>query len=184
MGYPKDLMSEVLFTEKQIREAAKRLAKQIDKDYKKKNLTVVCTLKGATFFFTDLMKFVKSDCEMEFIKASSYIGNTTITIGNVTLQSVMSFPIRGRDILIVEDIVDTGLTAEKLFKYFKENGCASVEMCTMLDKPSRRVTDIKPKYVGYEVEDKFVIGYGLDYDQLYRNINCVGVINPKYIKGN
>lgn len=181
MKYPSDVMAEVLYTEEEIVKRAKELAEKINKDYNGKPLTVVCTLKGAFFFFADLMKHINVDCQIEFIKASSYIGNTTTTVGNVQISHVMNFPIKDRDILIVEDIIDTGLTCEKLFNYFKTNGCASVNICTMLDKPSRRQVEIIAKYVGFEIEDKFVIGYGLDYNEVYRNIPCVGVINKKYI---
>ena len=181
MKYPTDIMSEVLFTQEQILEKAKELVQRINNDYDGKPLTIVCTLKGATFFFSDLMKNIDVDCQIEFIKASSYIGNTTMTIGNVQISNVMNFPIENRDILIVEDIIDTGLTCEKLFKYFNDRNCASVNVCTMLDKPSRRKVEMKAKYVGYEIEDHFVIGYGLDYNESYRNIPCVGIINKKYI---
>lgn len=181
MKYPNDIMSEVLFNELQIQAKAKEIAAKINEDYKDKKLTLVCTLKGATLFFADVVKYVNIDCQIEFIKASSYIGNTTMTIGNVKLTNIMNFEIEGRDILIIEDIVDTGLTCDALFNYFKENHCHSVNVCTMLDKPMRRKTEIKPLYVGFTIEDKFVIGYGLDYNEKYRNINCIGVINKKYI---
>ena len=181
MKYPNDIMSKVLFSQEEIISKAKELAEIINKDYDGKPLTIVCTLKGATFFFSDLMKYINIDCNIEFIKASSYIGNTTMTIGNVQISNVMNFEIENRDILIVEDIIDTGLTCEKLFEYFKNRNCASVNICTMLDKPSRRKVDIVPKYCGYEIEDHFVIGYGLDYNESYRNIPCVGIINEKYI---
>lgn len=182
MNYPKDIMSEILYDEKQIRARAQEIAMQINKDYDNKALTLVCTLKGAVFFFTELMKYVTIDCRIEFIKASSYIGNTTMTIGNVKISKFMNFEIANRDILIVEDIVDTGLTCKELFAYFQENKCSSVNVCTLLDKKKRRQTNIEPKYVGFEIDDKFVIGYGLDYNESYRNLPCVGVINPKYIK--
>ena len=181
MKYPNDIMSEILFSEQEIVLKAKELAQKINNDYAGKPLTLVCTLKGATFFFADLMKNININCNIEFIKASSYVGNTTMTIGNVQISNVMNFPIEGRDILIVEDIVDTGLTCQKLFEYFKNHNCASVNICTMLDKPSRRKVNIVPKYCGYEIEDYFVIGYGLDYNEAYRNIPCVGIINKKYI---
>lgn len=181
MKYPSDLMEEILYTQEEIIEKCKELATLIKKDYDGLPLTVVCTLKGAVFFFTDLLKHIDIDCNFEFIKASSYIGNTTMTIGNVQISNVMNFPIENRHILIVEDIIDTGLTAQKLFKYFNDHGCASVELCTMLDKPSRRLVEISPKYCGFQIEDKFVIGYGLDYNESYRNIPVVGVINKKYI---
>ncbi len=181
MQYPSDIMEEVLFTEDQIRARAKELAKQISKDYANKDLVIVCTLKGATLFFGDLVKNIDINCNLEFIKASSYIGNTTMTIGNVQISKVMTFDIEGKDILIIEDIVDTGLTYESLHKYFSEKKCASINICTLLDKPSRRQVSVEVKYIGFEIEDKFVIGYGLDYNEAYRNIPCVGVINKKYI---
>ncbi len=181
MKYPNDIMAEVLFDAKQIQQRAMAIAKQINQDYENKKLTLVCTLKGATIFFADVVKYINIDCQIEFLKASSYVGNTTMTMGNVQLTQIMDFEIQGRDILIIEDIVDTGLTCDSLFNYFKERKCNSVHVCTMLDKPSRRKVDVKPRYVGYEIEDQFVIGYGLDYNEKYRNINCVGVINKKYI---
>ncbi len=181
MIYPNDLMSEVLYTSDQIKARAKEIACQINKDYEGKPLTIVCTLKGAVPFFSDVVLNVNINCNLEFIKASSYIGNTTTTIGNVKLTAVMNFDIKDRYILIVEDIVDTGLTCEKLINYFNENGCKQVDVATMLDKPERRVIDVKPKYVGFSIPDKFVIGYGLDYNEAYRNIDKVGVINKKYI---
>lgn len=181
MKYPNDIMSKVLYTEDQIILKAKELAERINADYDGKPLTIVCTLKGATFFFADLMKYININCNIEFIKASSYVGNTTMTIGNVQISNVMNFVIENRDILIVEDIVDTGLTCDKLFEYFRKHNCASVNVCTLLDKPSRRQVGIIPKYCGYEIEDEFVIGYGLDYNESYRNIPCVGIINKKYI---
>lgn len=183
MSYPKDIMSEVVLTENQIREAAKKLAARINQDYEGKDLTLVCTLKGAVPFFADLIKFIQIDCSMEFIKASSYIGNTTTTIGNVKISTYVNFPVKDKDILIVEDIVDTGLTCEKLLSYFHDLHCRSIEICTMLDKPSRRTCNVQPKYIGFQIPDQFIIGYGLDYNESYRNIPYVGVMNPKYIKG-
>ena len=181
MAYPSDIMNKVLYTEEEIRKIAKKLADRINKDYVGKNLTLVCTLKGAVPFFSCLINHIKLDCNMEFIKASSYVGNTTTTIGNVKISTVMNFPVENQDIIIVEDIVDTGLTCQKLIEHFKSLNCRSVEICTMLDKPGRRTCRIFPKYVGFEIEDYFVIGYGLDYNEKYRNIPCVGIINPKYI---
>ena len=182
MKYPNDIMSEVLFSEQEIVLKAKELAARINKDYDGKPLTLVCTLKGATFFFADLMKHINVDCSIEFIKASSYIGNTTMTIGNVQISNVMNFPIEGRDILIVEDIVDTGLTCNELFKYFRKYNCASVNICTMLDKPSRRKVEMVPDYCCFEIPDKFVIGYGLDYSEEYRQLKDVCYIDPEFAK--
>lgn len=181
MAYPKDIMTEILIKEEEIREVAKKLAEKINKEYEGKNLTLVCTLKGAVPFFSDLINYINIECNMEFIKASSYIGNTTTTIGNVQISTILNFPVEGRDILIIEDIVDTGLTCRKLIEHFTSLNCNSIEICTMLDKPARRTCNITPKYVGFEIEDKFIIGYGLDYNEKYRNIPYIGVINPKYI---
>ena len=181
MTYPKDIMNKILITEDQIREAAQKLAEKINQDYMNKNLSLICTLKGAVPFFSELIKFINIDCNLEFIKASSYVGNTTTTIGNVQISTVANFPIENREIIIVEDIVDTGLTCKKLMEYFKNQKCNSIEICTMLNKPSRRTCEITPKYVGFEIDDKFVIGFGLDYNEKYRNIPYIGEINPKYI---
>ncbi len=181
MNYPEDIVSEILLSEEEIRKKAEELALKINEDYQNAPLTIVCTLKGAIFFFADLMKNIHIDCRIEFIKASSYIGNTTSTTGNVTISN-SNFEIRGRDILLIEDIIDTGLTYYQLKQYFKAQGCLSCEMCVLLDKKERREVPIQAKYVGFEIENKFVIGYGLDYNEAYRNLPYVGVINPKYIK--
>ena len=181
MAYPKDIITEVLFKEDEIRKMAQELGEKITKDYEGKDPTLVCTLKGAVPFFSELIKYVTCECEFEFIKASSYIGNTTTTIGNVTISAVLGFPIKDKDIIIIEDIVDTGLTCHELIKYFKNLGARSVEICTLLNKPARRTCNTFPKYIGAEIEDKFIIGFGLDYNEKYRNIPYVGVINKKYI---
>ena len=176
MKYPSDIMSKVLFTEEEIVNKAKELAEKINQDYQNKPLTVVCTLKGAVYFFADLMKYIDIDCQFEFIKASSYIGNTTMTIGNVQITNVMNFPIENRDILIVEDIVDTGLTLKKVLEILNERGVASVEICSLLNKQANRVVEVTPKYIGYEIPNKFVVGFGLDYNELYRNTDDIGVL--------
>ena len=181
MKYPNDIVSEILMTNDEIQKRAKEIAYQINEDYKDKDLILICTLKGATFFFSDVCKYVDLDCKIQFLKASSYIGNATISGGDVKISDVNKFDVKGKDILIIEDIVDTGLTCEKLFNHFNMEGCNSVNVCTLLDKPSRRVTKVTPKYTGKEIDDKFVIGYGLDYNEKYRNLPFVGVINKKYI---
>ena len=180
MNYPKDIVNKILFSEEDIRSKARELALRINKDYEKGNLTIVCTLKGAIFFFSDLMKYININCQIEFIKASSYIGNTTSSSENVYISKT-NFEIKDRDILIVEDIVDTGFTYKELEKYFLLNGCKSIEMCVLLDKKERRKVEVNPKYVGFEIANYFVIGYGLDYNEAYRNLPFIGIINPKYI---
>ena len=181
MGYPNDLMAEVLYRDEDIKIATEKLANLINKDYADKSLTLVCTLKGAVPFFSELIKYITVECEMEFIRASSYIGNSTISNGDVQITNVMKFDAENKNILIVEDIVDTGSTCKKLVEYFKEKKCNSVEVCTLLNKPSRRKSDIFLKYVGYDVEDAFIIGFGLDYNEKYRNIPYIGIMNTKYL---
>ena len=181
MGYPNDLMAEILFNDEDIKIAAEKLANLINKDYADKSLTLVCTLKGAVPFFSELIKYITIECEMEFIRASSYIGNSTISNGDVQITNVMKFDAENKNILIVEDIVDTGSTCKKLVEYFKASKCNTVEVCTLLNKPSRRTSDIFLKYVGYDVEDAFIIGFGLDYNEKYRNIPYIGVMNTKYL---
>ena len=176
----KDLISQVLFTEKDIQKRSIEIAKQIDEEYRGKNPVMICTLKGGFMFFAELLKNMQSLVTIEFMKATSYIGAQTS--GNVTLKNFVNFEIKDRDILIVEDIVDTGLTAQKLVEHFKSYQAKSVEIITLLNKPSRRIIDIQPKYIGYEIPDHFVIGYGLDYNEKYRNLPYVGIMNPKYIE--
>ena len=175
-----DVIGRVLYTEQQIKRRAKQLAKELSKDYKDKTPLVVCTLKGSFMFFADLMREFNCDCDIAFIRASSYV-NTTST-GNVQITNNTLPEFKGRHILIIEDIVDTGHTLKALGEYFMNNGAASMEVCTMLNKQARRVVgNVDPKYIGFEIDDLFVIGYGLDYNEKYRNIPCVGVINSKYI---
>lgn len=181
MEYPNDLMTEILYTEEDVKKAAERLAKLINRDYANTDLILVCTLKGAVPFFSELMKFITIECEMEFIRASSYIGHTTTSNGNVQITNVMNFDVENKNILIVEDIIDTGSTCKKLTEYFHNLSCNTVEICTLLNKPSRRTCDINPKYIGYDIEDKFIIGYGFDYNEKYRNIPYIGVMNAKYL---
>ncbi len=175
-----DVMERVLFTEKDIKERCQQLADQISKDYANSEPVLVCTLKGGFMFFSDLVKKINCDFSIEYIKASSYIGAQTS--GNVTLQNFVNFEVKNKDILIIEDIVDTGLTCEKLISYFNEKGAKSVEICTMLDKKERRLVHIEPKYVGFAIPNYFVIGYGLDYNEKYRNIPAVGIMNMKYVE--
>ncbi|MGM9857764.1 MAG: hypoxanthine phosphoribosyltransferase [Bacilli bacterium] len=176
-----DVVGRVLYREPQIKKRAKQLAIELAKDYKDKYPIVVCTLKGSFMFFADLMKKFDCNCDVGFIKASSYV-NTTST-GNVKIANNTLHEIKGRHILIIEDIVDTGYTIDALTKYFKKQGALSVETCAMLNKPSRRILkEINPKYVAFDIDDLFVIGYGLDYNEKYRNLPYIGVINPKYIE--
>ncbi len=181
MMYGEEVVERILFTENDIKEVCAKLGKQIYEDYKERNPILICTLKGSFMFFAELVKNIGADFSVEYIKASSYIG--AHTSGEVKLSGFFTnFEVKDRDILIVEDIVDTGLTIQKLTKFLMEKGANSVEVVTMLNKKVRRIVDVTPKYVGFEIPDLFVIGYGLDYNEKYRNIPFIGIMNPKYIE--
>lgn len=170
----KDL-AKVLFTEKEIENIVNSLAKEIEKDYNGKEFIMVGLLKGSMIFMADLMRKVNLDFAIDFIAASSY-GSSTVSSGRVNIVKDLSMSVDGKDILIVEDIVDSGNTLDFISKYFMAKKAASVKICTLFDKPERRVTSIKPEYVGSRVPDEFIVGYGLDYDEKYRNLPYIGVL--------
>ena len=162
---------EVLFTEEEIQKRIKELANQISKDYKDKEINLICTLKGAIYFTCDLSKNIDKTVKIDFLKVKSYLGKNS---GVVELKSDLLPDIKGKDIIIVEDIIDTGKTLSFLKEYLEEKKPKSIKICTLLDKPSRRVVELKADYVGFEIEDEFVIGYGLDFDEEYRNLKYIG----------
>ena len=177
MAEIKNSIGKILFTEDQIRARAKELGAQITQDYKHEELILVGTLKGAVPWLADIMKCIDLDTQVDFITASSY-GDRTTSSGIVKITKDVELDITDKHILIVEDIVDSGFTLSKLIEYLKDRSARSVKICTLLDKPSRRKADVKPDYVGFEVEDLFVIGYGLDYDQRYRNLPYISYLEP------
>ncbi len=144
-----------------------QLADQIESDYHGKKVTFLCVLKGAFVFASDLLRAYKGDCEISFIKLSSYEGTTST--GKVISFADMRESMTGKDVLIIEDIVDTGITMNYLVNELMAEKPVSIRIATCFDKPSRRRCEVKPDYVGFEIEDKFIVGYGLDYDGLYRN---------------
>ena len=166
---------KVLIDEETLESKIEELAKRISEDYKDKNPIIICILKGAVYFFTDLTKKLDIDCELAFMRASSYEGETST--GNIVIKVDIDQDIKDRHIIIVEDIVDTGYTISKLLDYLKEKKTKSIKLCVLLDKKERReVNDLKPDYVGFVIPNRFVIGYGLDYDEKYRtipNISCI-----------
>ncbi len=166
-------VGKVLFTEDQIRARAKELAQKLNEDYKGESLYLVGTLRGALVWMADIMKEITLETEIDFIVASSYQG--TDTTGVVTIKKDIDGDVNGRNVLIIEDIVDTGTTLYKLLDYFRGKGAKSVEICSMLNKPSRRKAPVDPKYNGFVIDDLFVIGYGLDYNQRFRNLPFIGV---------
>ena len=174
-------VEKVLITQEEIKEICQRLGKQISEDYKDKKLLLVSVLKGAIVFMADLMREITCDCQIDFMSVSSYSG--TKTTGVVKFKKDMDVDPEGRDILIVEDILDSGITLSYLKKVLMDRNAASVKVCTFLDKPANRQADIKAEYTGAVVPDEFIIGYGLDYNEKYRNLPYVGVLSPKVYLG-
>ena len=166
---------KVLISKEQIENRVKELAKQIRKDYKEKTITAICLLKGSLFFTADLTRERGGKIYLEFMQLSSYEGENTT--GTIKLKKDIDFSeIKGKDVLIIEDIVDTGITLNYTLEHIKKAGANSVKVCTLLNKPSRRKIKVPIDYVGFEIENKFVLGYGMDYDQLYRNLPYIGYI--------
>lgn len=165
---------KVLITEEEITSRTRELAYQIQKDYNNEEIVIVCILKGAAFFATELAKRIDSDTIIDFMKVSSYIG--TESTGKIDFTLDISEDITGKNVLIVEDIVDTGRTLTYVKKYLETKNPKSVKICTLLNKKARRVVELNPEYVCFDIPDKFVIGYGLDYDEKYRNLPYIGYL--------
>ncbi len=168
-------VKKILISEEQINKRVKELADKISQDYKGKTPVLAGVLRGSVLFFSNLVKNLTVDCNLDFMCLASY--NGTSSSGKVRFILDLREDIKDRDVIIVEDIVDTGITAKYLFDLLKTRNPASIEMCALLDKPSNRKIDIKPKYTGFEIENEFVIGYGLDYNELYRNLPYIGVFD-------
>lgn len=166
---------KVLIDEKTIQDKVCKLASQIEKDYEGKDLTLVCILKGSTVFTVDLARKINKDVKLEFMQISSY-GGEKISSGKINLKLDLPESLEGKNILIIEDIIDTGRTLSYLIKHVKEKNPASLKLCTLLDKPERREYDVKVDYVGFQIPDKFVVGYGLDYDEIYRNLPYIAEV--------
>lgn len=171
-------LKEVMITSEQIREKTAELAAQITEDYRGHDLLLVCILKGSLMFLADLMREIHLPLEIDFMAVSSY-GDATESSGVVRILMDLESNVQGRNVLIVEDIIDTGRTLNYITENLRTRGPASLKICTLLNKSARRVLDIPIDYVGFEIPDKFVIGYGLDYGEIYRNLPCVGVLKPE-----
>ena len=165
-----------LISEEQVNTRIKELGERISKDYAGKSVHLVCILKGACLFMCELAKRIEVPVSMDFMTVSSY-GSGTKSTGVVRIRKDLDDPIKDLHVLIVEDIVDSGRTLAYLGEVFRDRGCASVRTCTLLDKPERRVVDLKVDYTGFEIPDQFVVGYGMDYDQKYRDLPFIGVVN-------
>lgn len=166
---------EVLFSEKEIDDRIRELAKEISRDYEGKEITIICILKGATFFACELAKRLEGSVNIEFMRCSSY-GDETESSREVKILLDLDNPIKDKDILVVEDIIDTGRTMRTLLEVLKNRGAASVKLCALLDKPERREVEVHSDYLGFTIPDKFVVGYGLDYAQKYRNLPYIGQV--------
>lgn len=175
----KNDIAKILFTEEQLQKRVKEMGEEIARDYADKTPTMVCILKGAVMFYTDLLRNMPIPLTMDFMAVSSY-GNATKSSGEVEIRKDLSSSIEGKHVIIVEDIVDSGFTLSYLTRVLASRGAASICLATLLDKPSRRAPGItlKSDYCGFEVGDEFVVGYGLDYAELYRNLPYIGVLKP------
>lgn len=165
----------VLISEEQIRDRIRELGIQITRDYTGRNPLLIGVLKGACFFLSDLMRAIDTRLSIEFMAISSY-GSSTRTSGEVRILKDLDVPIEGRDILVVEDIVDTGLTLSYLIANLQSRGAASVKLAALLDKFERREREVKIDYLGFKIPDEFVVGYGLDFAERYRNLPFIGVL--------
>ena len=174
----KEDVLRLLLSEDQIRENLRQLRGKITADYKNSNLMLVTVLKGAVVFLADLMRQIDVPAEIDFMVVSSY-GSGVKSSGVVKIVKDLDVPLAGKDILIVEDILDSGLTLSYIKELLESRGPRSIRIATLLDKPSRRKVDLQADYIGFSVPDEFVIGYGLDYDEKYRNLPYIGILKPE-----
>lgn len=168
---------DVLFSADEIQTKVREIGQRISADYRGEKLIVVGILKGAFIFMADLVRAIDLPVELDFMDVSSY-GSSTISSGEVKIIKDLDYPVQDKHVLIIEDIVDTGLTLNYIVEILKKRGPRSVKICCLLDKPSRRQANIKPDYCGYSIEDNFVVGYGLDWDEKYRNYPAVCILKP------
>ncbi|MDW8801686.1 hypoxanthine phosphoribosyltransferase [Clostridium sp. A1-XYC3] len=171
-------IKQVLFEEEQLRNRIRELGNEISKDYEGKDLLLIGILKGSVPFMADLIKEVTIPCSIDFMAVSSY-GNSTKTSGVVRILKDLDFEIENKHILIVEDIIDSGITLRYLTEYLKGRKAASIEIAALLSKPERRTEEVNAKYIGFNVPDYFLVGYGLDYSEKYRNLPYIGILKEE-----
>ena len=173
-------IARVLLSEEQLKKRIAEMGEEISRDYAGKTPTIICILKGAVMFYTDLLREITVPMNMDFMAVSSY-GNKTKSSGEVEIRKDLSSSIENKHVLIVEDIVDSGFTLSYLSRMLASRGAASIKIATLLDKPARRAPgiDLKTDYSGFVIGDEFVVGYGLDYAELYRNLPYIGVLKPE-----
>ena len=165
----------VLLTEKEVDDRIQSIGDQISRDYAGRQVHLICVLKGGSFFMCELAKRITVPVSLDFMSVSSY-GSPTKSSGVVKIVKDLDESLKDKHVLVVEDIVDSGRTLSYLLEMLKDRGPASLRLCTLLDKPERRIVDIKVDYTGFQIPDEFVVGYGLDYDQRYRNLPYIGVV--------
>ncbi|MBD5459109.1 MAG: hypoxanthine phosphoribosyltransferase [Lachnospiraceae bacterium] len=166
---------EVLLSEEEVNTRIRQIGEQISRDYEGRSLHLICILKGASFFTCELAKRITVPVSLDFMSVSSY-GESSESSGVVKIVKDLDEPLEGKHVLVVEDIVDTGRTLNYLLSLMKNRGAEDVKLCALLDKPDRRVVDVKADYTGFQIPDEFVVGYGLDYAQRYRNLPYIGVV--------
>lgn len=182
MGYCEQDIEKILFQEDELKQRVKELGAQITEDYKGKDLVLITVLRGSYIFMADLSRAIDLPCVIDFMSVSSY-GKGTTSSGQVQITKDLSEDIAGKDVIVVEDILDSGNTLSYLLEILKARQPASVRLCTLLDKPERRVKDIQADYCGFTIPDAFVVGYGLDYAEQYRNLPYVGILKPSVYGG-
>jgi hypoxanthine phosphoribosyltransferase len=171
-------IQEILFSEEQIQAKIRELGASISRDYEGRNPLVICVLKGAFIFMADLVKTITVPLEIDFMAVSSY-GQSTKSSGVVKIIKDLDVPVEGRNILIVEDIIDSGLTLSYLIDVLERRNALSISVVALFNKPGRRTSEIEPEYEGYVLPDEFVVGYGLDYAEKYRNLPFIGILKPE-----
>jgi hypoxanthine phosphoribosyltransferase len=173
-------VTEILVDEESLRSRVAELGEEISRDYEGRDLLLIGVLKGAVFFMADLMRQLTVSCEIDFMAISSY-GASTDSSGVVRILKDLDINIEGREVLVVEDIIDSGLTLSYLMRNLEARQPASLEVCALMTKPERREIDVPVRYIGFEIPNRFVIGYGLDFDERYRNLPYVGVLDPSLV---
>ena len=172
-------ISNVLISEKQIKEKVIELGQKIERDYKDKEIFLIGVLKGASVFISDLMRCINLDVKIDFMSVSSY-GMSTTSSGVEKILKDIDQDISNKNVIIVEDIIDTGLTLNYLKDYLLKKNAKSIKICTLLDKPERRKCNIQVDYVGFKIEDKFIVGYGIDYKEMYRNLPYIAYVHESF----
>lgn len=173
-----DDFREILFTKEQIADMTKKIAEKISADYKGKQVVFLGLLKGSIMFMADLLREIKLDCTIDFMAVSSY-GSGTESLGRVQILKDISEPVLEKDVIIVEDIIDSGITLDFIVNHLSNKGATSVALCTLINKPERRKKDVEVKYIGADIPNEFIAGYGLDYAEKYRNLPFIGILKEE-----